>query len=284
MPRNVTVLFDSRAEAESARLRLASEVGIRSTRLLSKETAAAVDNLKLNTNLAKQYREALFRGDHLLVAELAGNEQPARIIELLEQTGDPVPAVQPQQSYQVSPAEDEEADADDVRVVDETPVHEDIAPATVPATAAHKPAAAEPERIRQPIPAASAAREPAAGAPQPAGERMGDRDEVREIGTGTARLRSRTREMEAEEQVALATRRVDIAHQAAERRVTPEEAAAAGLLRERTLEFIETREEPIVSKEIMVREEVIVRKTINERTETIRDTVRRTEVEVEELR
>ena len=279
MARNVTVLFDNRADAESARLRLASEVGIQSTQLLGKETAAAVDSLKLDAKVAKQYRDALSSGDYLLVAQLAGNEQPARIIELLEQTGDPAPEVEPQQSYQISPAEDDQAEADDVRVVDETPAQEDPAPATVPATAARNPAAAEP----QPVAAASAVRETAASEPQRATERTADRDEVREISSGSARLRSRTREAPAEEQVALAAQRVDIAHQAAERRVTPEEAEAAGLLRERTLEFVETREEPVVSKEIMVREEVIVRKRINERTETIRDTVRRTEVEVEEL-
>ena len=43
------------------------------------------------------------------------------------------------------------------------------------------------------------------------------------------------------------------------------------------------REEPVVTKIAVVREEVIVRKTMQERTETIRDTVRQTEVEVEDL-
>jgi stress response protein YsnF len=43
------------------------------------------------------------------------------------------------------------------------------------------------------------------------------------------------------------------------------------------------REEPVITKEAFVREEVIVRKTVQERTETVRDTVRRTDFELEEL-
>jgi stress response protein YsnF len=39
----------------------------------------------------------------------------------------------------------------------------------------------------------------------------------------------------------------------------------------------------VITKEAFVREEVIVRKTVQERTETVRDTVRRTDFEREEL-
>jgi len=61
-------------------------------------------------------------------------------------------------------------------------------------------------------------------------------------------------------------------------------AAGDDAFRERTVEAAARREEAVVSKEARVTEEVVVRKTADERTETVRDTVRRTEVEVEDER
>jgi stress response protein YsnF len=46
-------------------------------------------------------------------------------------------------------------------------------------------------------------------------------------------------------------------------------------------EIRETREEPVVGKQERVVEEVVVGKTSQDRTETVRDKVRRTEVEVQ---
>ena len=46
----------------------------------------------------------------------------------------------------------------------------------------------------------------------------------------------------------------------------------------------ETREEAVVSKEARVKEELVVRKDVDQRTETVSDTVRSTEVEVEDER
>jgi hypothetical protein len=67
------------------------------------------------------------------------------------------------------------------------------------------------------------------------------------------------------------------------RRLTEEEVASGGLLKERVIEIAETREEPVIRKEAFVREEVVVRKSVEERTEQVEDTVRRTEVDVERL-
>ena len=47
------------------------------------------------------------------------------------------------------------------------------------------------------------------------------------------------------------------------------------------IEMTETAEEAVVAKDARVVEEVVVRKTADDRTETISDTVRRTEVEVD---
>ena len=53
---------------------------------------------------------------------------------------------------------------------------------------------------------------------------------------------------------------------------------------ERTIEVEERGEEAVVSKEARVVEEVVVRKEADQRTETISDTVRKTEVDVEDER
>ena len=49
---------------------------------------------------------------------------------------------------------------------------------------------------------------------------------------------------------------------------------------ERVVEVRETAEEPVVSKTAHVVEEVVVGRETTERTETVRDTVRREDVEV----
>ncbi len=57
-----------------------------------------------------------------------------------------------------------------------------------------------------------------------------------------------------------------------------------GAFQERNIEMTETSEVPVVEKEARVTEEVVVKKTSDQRTENVEDTVRRTEVEVDEDR
>lgn len=61
------------------------------------------------------------------------------------------------------------------------------------------------------------------------------------------------------------------------------EIAESGLLRERVIEIGETREEAVVSKQAVVREELVIRRDVEERTERVAETLRRTEVDVERL-
>jgi stress response protein YsnF len=72
-------------------------------------------------------------------------------------------------------------------------------------------------------------------------------------------------------------------HAAIERRPVDRPATAADL-KEGFVEIRETTEQPVVSKTARVVEEVVVGKEATERTETIADTVRGTEVEVERVR
>ncbi|HEX9933212.1 MAG TPA: DUF2382 domain-containing protein [Allosphingosinicella sp.] len=93
---------------------------------------------------------------------------------------------------------------------------------------------------------------------------------------GRARV---TVKAEAPAEAATAVEEAPSAH----RRIAPAELSGAGLFEERTIEVGETREKPVVSKSLFVREELVVRKSGTERIERFADSVRRTEVEVEEL-
>ena len=105
----------------------------------------------------------------------------------------------------------------------------------------------------------------------------------REVGRGTVRVRSYVVEQPVEEQVRLREERVDVERRPVDR---PADIAAgtAEPFRERTIEVAATAEEAVVGKEARVKEEIIVRKDAEERTETVGDTVRRTEVEIEDDR
>ena len=61
-------------------------------------------------------------------------------------------------------------------------------------------------------------------------------------------------------------------------------AADGALFGERVIEATETGEEAVVAKEARVAGEVVVRTAVEERIETVRDTVRRTELDVEDTR
>ncbi|MDB5761093.1 MAG: hypothetical protein JWQ21_88, partial [Herminiimonas sp.] len=63
----------------------------------------------------------------------------------------------------------------------------------------------------------------------------------------------------------------------------PATAADMAAFKEGSLELRETAEEPVVGKTARVVDEVVIGKEVRERTETIDDTVRRTEVEVEQM-
>ena len=98
---------------------------------------------------------------------------------------------------------------------------------------------------------------------------------------GRVRVRSYAIETPVEEQVTLRQEHVEIDRRTVDRPVTATDEA---LFAEKTIEAIERREEAVVSKDARVVEEVGIRKDATQRTETISDTVRHTEVEVEDER
>ncbi|MFL1461537.1 YsnF/AvaK domain-containing protein [Roseococcus sp. DSY-14] len=99
----------------------------------------------------------------------------------------------------------------------------------------------------------------------------------RETAHGRVRIRSYVVETPVEEQVTLRRETVDVERRVVDRPVTDADA----LFQDRVIEATESEEEAVIAKEARVTGEVVVRKDSDVRTETVRDTVRRTEVEVE---
>lgn len=99
------------------------------------------------------------------------------------------------------------------------------------------------------------------------------------VETGKVRLRSRIIEQPVEENLRLRQERIYVNRNKVNR---PASEADLANFKEGTMEFSETTEIPVVNKEARVVEEVTVGKNVSEREETIHETVRRTDVDVEE--
>jgi len=98
----------------------------------------------------------------------------------------------------------------------------------------------------------------------------------REVARGAVRVRSYVTERPVEERVTLRDETVRV-----ERRPVDRELAAGDrAFEERTIEAVERDEEAVVSKTARVTEEITLGKRVENRTETVRDTVRKQEVEV----
>lgn len=93
---------------------------------------------------------------------------------------------------------------------------------------------------------------------------------------GRVRIRTYVVETPVEAEVELRSTRVTIERRPVDRAATSSDFATG----ERTLEATERREEAVISKEARVVEEIGLRQQEETRTETISDTVRKTEVEV----
>lgn len=152
----------------------------------------------------------------------------------------------------------------------------------------------EPAPVAPPPPAEAAAEErppaPVAATPQ---KRENGRDRVsvpvveeqlevgkRQVNRGGVRINSHIVEEPIEERVSLREERVTV-----ERRPVYRDATEADLadFKEGSIEIHETIEEPVISKRRRVVEEIVIGRETRERTETISETVRRTQVDVEPL-
>jgi uncharacterized protein (TIGR02271 family) len=309
-------LYDSRAEAELARNRLVSGAKAKAPRIIAKDTAGAVDGLSIDPKTKSRYRDALRDGSHLLVAELPSGATAKHVVDLLDvvavsdQKAEWPPAQLPNQpvadgqsAFQVADAPAEpvrEAAAPAAYAPPVAPAEPlraappPIAPAE-PVRAAAQPeapaepvrAAAQPEAPAEPVRAAAQPRAPAPAAPEPAVTEEVRIPQVteelrvgkREVARGGARVRSYVTETPVHEQVRLRDERINVERRAVD---LPLSAADGDAFRERSIEMTATGEEAVVAKNARVVEEVVVSKTASEHTEDVSDTVRRTDVEVDD--
>jgi len=101
----------------------------------------------------------------------------------------------------------------------------------------------------------------------------------REVETGGVRVNTRMEETPVQEQISLREEKVNVERRPTDRPATTEDISRA--FQGGTIELTERTEEAVVQKEARVVEEVVVGKEATERTETVRDTVRRTDVDVQ---
>jgi uncharacterized protein (TIGR02271 family) len=106
--------------------------------------------------------------------------------------------------------------------------------------------------------------------------RVGKRD----VSHGRVKVRSYVVEQPVQEQVNLRKEHVDVERRRVDRPATGDER----VFQNRVIEAEEKAEEAVVAKEARVKEELVVKKGVEQRTQTVSDKVRRTEVEVEDER
>ena len=102
----------------------------------------------------------------------------------------------------------------------------------------------------------------------------------RQVSAGRVKIRSYVVETPVNQQVNLRSESVQVERHAVDRPV----GVGENLFQDRVIEAEEHAEEAVISKTARVTEEISLRKTADEQTKTISDTVRRTEVEVEDER
>jgi len=102
----------------------------------------------------------------------------------------------------------------------------------------------------------------------------------RQVSGGAVRVVSRVVSLPVSESVELRREEATVERHAVDRPATEADLAA---MQERTIEVTEMAERPVVSKTARVVEEVVVGKQVSSDTQTVEDTVRRTEVEVERV-
>ncbi|HEY0085570.1 MAG TPA: YsnF/AvaK domain-containing protein [Allosphingosinicella sp.] len=263
MSRHVTALYDTRAEADAARQRLSSAVSLDQVRIIDKDngggsaggSGSGLGSLYMPNEDRQAYGEGIRRGGFLLCAEVETGEDADKIVSLLEE----------------SPGVDMEERQNSWRGEGWSPQAATGQGASTggPLTASAGTAQAQGNLV-------SEERIPIVEEELRVGKR--------EVERGGARVRTYVREVPVQEQVTLREEHVSVERRPVEGGQA--QAAVSGrpedLLQEREIDMRETAEEAVVQKVASVTEEVVVRKTAEEHVEQISDTVRRTEVDVQE--
>jgi uncharacterized protein (TIGR02271 family) len=258
-------LYDTRAEADAARQRLASAVSLDQVRIIDKDNqsgsgggsgSGGLGSLYMPHEDRQAYGEGLRRGGFLLCAEVETGEDADKIVRLLEES----PGVDMEERQNSWRGEGWSLQA-----------------ATGQGASAGAPLTASAGTTQAQGNLVSEERIPIVEEELRVGKR--------EVERGGARVRTYVREVPVQEQVTLREEHVSVERRPVEGGQA-QAAAVAGrpedLLQEREIDMRETAEEAVVQKVASVTEEVVVRKTAEEHVEQISDTVRRTEVDVQE--
>jgi uncharacterized protein (TIGR02271 family) len=104
----------------------------------------------------------------------------------------------------------------------------------------------------------------------------------RKVASGGVRVTTSVSETPVEKTVTLREEEVEVERRPADRKLKPEEAKAA--LQDKTVEMLGTSEEAVARKEARVVGEVMLGKRVEEHEEKVKDTVHRSEVEVEKIK
>ena len=104
----------------------------------------------------------------------------------------------------------------------------------------------------------------------------------RKVASGGVRVTTSVSERPVEKTVTLREEEVEVERRPADRKLKPEEAEAA--FQDKTVEMLGTSEEAVVRKEARVVGEVMLGKRVEKHKEKVKDTVRRSEVEVETIK
>jgi uncharacterized protein (TIGR02271 family) len=102
----------------------------------------------------------------------------------------------------------------------------------------------------------------------------------RTVETGGVRVETNVTERPVEKTVTLREEEINVERRPVDRAVSDADMA---VIKEGDIVIKERAEKAVAAKEARVVEEVVIGKEVNERTETINDTVRRTDVDLEEL-
>jgi uncharacterized protein (TIGR02271 family) len=282
----LTALYDTRAEADRAASRLVSEAGVprSNVNVIAQESTptsstaaedtgffASLKNIFMPEEDRGTYSEAIRRGGFLLTATVDQSGAEAAM-QILDEDG-AVDLDERQQAWRAAGWAGQQAPSAAQTLADGTVVT--TAAASAPTMASAVPTGTVGE----------AAPTPRTGVVE-GEERIQLGEERLRVGkrsaeSGRVRVRSYVVETPVEEQVTLRDESVSVERRTVDRAPT---AADQALFGERVIEATETDEEAVVSKTAHVTGEVVVSKTAEDHVKTVHDTVRRTEVEIEDDR
>ena len=292
MTQTITALFDSRAEADRALEQLVQQVGLdrSSIQLHASETSTATEaatpakeggfwssltDLFMPDDDRSTYSEGVRRGGTVLTTKVE-DAQADQVMDLLE-AGGSVDLSEREAEWRQTGWTGAQAEAP----VATSPVNPALGVASTGVVGASSGVNTAAAAILTTATTSGAATTARAGQE----EVIPVVEETLKVGKraaegGRVRVRSYIVETPVTEQVSLREEHVDVARRAVDRPLADGDRA----FEDRTIEATEHAEEAVTSKEARVVEELVIRKDATERTETINDTVRRQEVEIEDTR